>query len=310
MTTVQAGPVSARIPAWDGYCADPFALATPEGFVLYGTDPTVARDDPRVFCLLHSEDLRTWRHVGGALTRLADEPEGAEYWAPEVAHADGTYYLYYSVGAGEVGHALRVAASRSALGPFEDVGVVLTPGLPFAIDASPVQDADGSWWLYFATDHLAGPRPGTVIARARLHHMTELGPVEIVLTADADWQVYQRDRLIYGERRDWHTLEGPSLQYRQGRWWMLYSGGNWQGEGYGVGLAAAASLDGDWAPVGEGPSVLSSASGLLGPGHCSVLLAEGRDFLVFHAWDDARRLRRPHLAPLTWTEQGPVVELG
>ena len=59
-----------------------------------------------------------------------------------MAHADGRYWMYYSRGVGDTGHQLRVASSASPTGPFEDVGDVLTPDLPFAIDPSPYRDRD------------------------------------------------------------------------------------------------------------------------------------------------------------------------
>lgn len=296
-------------PVWDGYCADPFVLATDEGYVMYGTDPGVRARDGRVLVVLHSPDLVHWRRVGGALEPLADEPADAEYWAPEAAAADGTYYLYYSVGSGDSGHALRVASAGSPLGPFRDLGVNLTPDLPFAIDPSPLQDADGNWWLYFATDRLTGKRPGTVLAVAPMHDMTRLGESAVVLTATEDWQRYESDRLMYGARYDWHTLEGPQVVHRDGRYWMTFSGGNWQTENYGVAAAYADHPAGPWTVVGSGPTVLSSAlGGLVGPGHNSLVTGpDGRDRIVFHAWDDARTQRRPHIAPLAWHAGGPRI---
>ena len=294
-------------PVWDGYCADPFVLRTAEGYVMYGSAPALLPDG-RAFQTLFSADLETWTDAGGALEPAAGAPAGTEYWAPEVVAANGLYWMYYSSGVSDVGHQLRVAKATDPLGPFWDVGVILTPDLPFAIDPSPFRDADGSWWLFFATDFLDSARPGTVLAVSAMNDMTSLGETQIVLTAFADWQRYEACRQIYRQVRDWHTLEGPTVVRRGDRYWMTYSGGNWHNAGYGVGLATAERLGGPWTPYGEGAAFLNSAdSGLTGPGHNSLFSADGGNFAVFHAWDPSGTRRRPYIERVTWGVTGPAL---
>ena len=295
MSTLAAQPSP---PLWDGYCADPFVLRAHDGqFVMYGTTP---RELPggRAFQVLVSADLDTWEDVGGALVRPQEESEGTEYWAPEVAYTDGRYWMYYSRGIGDAGHQIRVATSDAATGPFEDTGDVLTDDQPFAIDPSPFRDQAGDWWLFWATDLVEGDRPGTVLAVQRLRDMTRLeGPRTTVLRASADWQRYQRDREMYGGVHDWHTLEGPTaIADGKGGYLLLYSGGNWQTPGYGVAVATAVAPEGPWREdPAQGPVVTSASTGLVGPGHCSVLLGEGgRHHLFLHAWDPTGDRRRPH----------------
>lgn len=298
-------------PVWDGYCADPFVLRTGSGYTMYGSAPGPLADG-RLFQTLTSDDLLTWTDVGGALEPLPNAGPGTEYWAPEVVAAGGAYWMYYSAGIGDQGHHLRVATAEQPAGPFRDVGVDLTPDLPFAIDPSPFLDTDGSWWLYFATDRVAGERPGTVIAVARLISMTSLGEERILLTATADWQRYQAGRAIYGQRLDWHTLEGPQVVERAGHYWMCFSGGNWHHAGYGVGLATAAHPQGPWQQLGDRATWLNSAdTGLIGPGHNSLFTDRaGLVHTAFHAWDEERTRRRPHVARVDWTEAGPRVRTG
>ena len=300
------GVTEVRRPVWDGYCADPFVLGTETGWTMYGSAPA-ALPDGRVFQTLHSDDLVSWTDTGGALEPLAGAVDGTEYWAPEVAFADGAYWMYYSAGVGDKNHHLRVARAAAPGGPFRDVGVDLTPGLTFAIDPSPFLDSDGSRWLYFATDQLSGERPGTVVAVAPLTTPTSIGRHEVVLTATADWQRYQADRMMYGERRDWHTLEGPQVMERLGRYWMCYSAGNWHDGSYGVALATALHPAGPWRPCGEGATFLNSGdTGLLGPGHNSLFVdGAGVAHTAFHAWDDGRTRRSPYVAPVSWAGGSP-----
>jgi hypothetical protein len=110
-----------------GYFADPFVLKTDDGYVAYGTCPERSDEhDDREFLTLTSTDLLTWRSHGGALER-ADPALGADYWAPEVAYADGRWWMYYSIGHDIVGHHIRVAAADHPLGPFTDLGSTSRP---------------------------------------------------------------------------------------------------------------------------------------------------------------------------------------
>ena len=91
-------------------------------------------------------------------------------------------------------------------------------------------------------------RAGTQLAVDVLTTMTSLaGSAQDVLGASADWQIYQRDREMYGSTYDWHTLEGPSVRLHEGTYYCLYSGGSWQTEGYAVSWARASS------PLADGP---------------------------------------------------------
>jgi beta-xylosidase len=294
-----------RQPAYPGYLADPFALRILPGYACYGTGPS---SGDRVFEVLESSDMQDWTSRGHALRRPS-EALGDEYWAPEVAFADGQYWMYYSVGHGIAGHHLRVARSDSPFGPFDDLGIDLTPDERFAIDPHPFRDDDGTWSLFFARDVLDDPRPGTHLAAVRLESMTATaGDVQEVLSPSADWQIYERDRRMYDAIYDWHTLEGPSVVKRGGRYWLTYSGGAWTGAGYGVSWAVADTLDGPWQPAPpDAPLLLQTApDDLLGPGHNSLTTApDGSDVIVFHAWNADGTARQMHVEPIEFTPDGP-----
>jgi GH43 family beta-xylosidase len=294
-------------PVFEDYFADPFVLAVDGGYVAYGTGST---HDGLVFEVLRSPDLERWESAGGALEPLADAPWATDYWAPEVAHVDGTFFMYYSAGTGDAGHRLRVATAERAEGPFRDAGAVLTPGERFAIDPSPFRDDDGRWYLFFAHDVLDGERPGTTIAVDRLVDMTTLaGEPRTLLRATHDWQRFERDRAIHGGTYDWHTLEGPFAVRRGGRLHLLYSGGSWENDTYGVSWAVADDPLGPWHEPRTGPALLRSIPGrLVGPGHCSVVRGpDGEDRLAYHAWDAAGERRQFHLDRLAWGPDGPAL---
>ncbi|MEO6943965.1 MAG: glycoside hydrolase family 43 protein [Lacisediminihabitans sp.] len=289
-------------PIFRGYLADPQLIQVPEGYIIYGSPDPARRQ--RSFEALFSPDLAQWSSLGDVLIPPSAEL-GDDFWAPEVAFEDGRYWMYFSVGHGIAGHHIRVAVAQSPYGPFIDAGVNLTPHETFAIDAHPFRDGDGNWYLFFARDVVDEPRPGTQLAVMRLASMTvPMSTASTVLAPYADWQIYERSRAMYGEVYDWHTLEGPSVIAHDGSYTLFFSGGSWEGEGYGVGTAIAPTPLGPWAPGADcGPHVLSSRNtGLLGPGHCSVLmLRDGTALIAFHAWNKAMTKRQPYLSSLHWS---------
>ena len=296
--------------AHDGYLADPFLFAADGRFFLYGTaDPT--RPAGTAIALV-SDDLEHWTELGPVLHGVPEEL-GRDVWAPEVAAADGAYWMYFSVGRDIVGHHLRVARAERPEGPFHDLGLDLTPGESFAIDASPFRDDDGAWWLFFARDVPDAERRGTHLAVSPLEGMTRLGATSAVLAPDSPWQVFERDREMYGRRADWWTLEGPAAVRRGDDLVLLFSGGSWEGAGYGVSSAVAGAPRGPWRhePADRADVLSTAIAGLPGPGHCSVLTRDdGSSLIAFHAWNPERTVRRPYLADLAWDGAVPRVLVG
>jgi len=274
------------------------------GYVAYGTGAIV---DGRAFEVLRSPDLVRWERAGGALEPLGED-WARDYWAPEVAEADGRWFMYYSVGLEDTGHLLRVAVADAPEGPFRDAGKVLTPHERFAIDPHPFRDADGQWYLYYAHDVLEGDRPGTTVAVDRLVDMTTLeGRPRTLLRASDDWQIFRRAREMYGQVYDWHTLEGPFVCRRDGRYYLFYSGGAWPEPTYGVSYAVAEHPLGPFREPAAGPVVLQTVEGrVLGPGHNSIVTGpDAADWIVYHAWDAARTRRQMWIDRLVWGADGP-----
>lgn len=303
--------VPVRDPVYAGYFADPFLTRFDGRYVAYGSgDPDRGTGDAATFEALVSDDRQSWTSVGSVLTPV-DPSLGRDYWAPEVVREDGSYWMYYSVGHGIAGHHIRVARSDSPLGPFIDEGVDLTPGESFAIDAHPFKDEDGSWYLYFARDVLDRERPGTHLAVVRMTSMTTVDATVVpVLAPDSDWQIFARERPMYGTILDWHTLEGPTVIRALDRYYLLFSGGSWEGAGYGVSYATAPHPLGPWThrAAPEADVLSSSITGLTGPGHNSLLReADGTVRIAYHAWDADLTARRMFIGELRWEGDAPVL---
>jgi beta-xylosidase len=309
-------------PVYGGYFADPFVWKHNDTYYAIGTGELEACGETvgKIFPVLQSSDFFLWRFASSALVRPEREL-GEIFWAPAVAYAEGVFYLYYSVGHGDRGHQLRVAASESPQGPYEDLGrPLLDPvACPFAIDAHPFQDDDGRWYMFYARDFLDtanGFRAGTGLMAARMITMTELeGQGTMVLRARSDWQRFQEQRLIYGRVWDWHTLEGPCPWKHDGRYYCFYSGGCWETDSYGLDYGVAEQVVGPYGDAGNeaGPRVLRTVPNrLMGPGHNTIVVGpDGEtEYLACHAWDRDMKARQMHIGRLIWTEEGPRVGVG
>ena len=77
--------------------------------------------------------------------------------------------------------------------------------------------------------------------------------------------------------------EGPFVVKRDGIYYMTYSANSYESPSYGVGLATAVSLTGQWEKSADNP-ILQFAGSLEGVGHHALFKdADGKDRIVFHS---------------------------
>ncbi len=295
-------------------CPDPFVLKHAGEYWCYCTG---LQAGGRAFGIRHSTDLVRWRAVGSALDPLGEAVVGVPdtcYWAPEVSSHNGLFYLYYSVG-NETHMHLRVAVAEQPAGPFRDAGRRLTAE-PFAIDPHVFVDDDGARYLFYATDYLEHSHIGTGTAVDRLlDPLTPAGRPQPVTRARFDWHVYDPKRVEKGGLR-WHTVEGPFVLKRKGRYYQMFSAGNWQNVTYGVSYAVSDAVmpAGEWQQVSDGAEVLPvlrtlPEAGVFGPGHNSVVRGpDNRElFCIYHRWDPGVNDRVLAIDRLAWVGDELVV---
>ena len=287
---------------------DPFVLKYCGEYWAYCSGPW---HDGRCFGVLHSRDLVRWRALAGAMEPLPDRP--THYWAPEVTYDNGRFLMYYSVGDEEHMH-IRVAVAERPAGPFVDSGRRLTSET-FAIDAHVFVDDDGARYLFYATDFLDRRHVGTGTVRDLLRDaLTTAGQPRPVTLPRYDWQVYDPQRAEKGGVR-WHTVEGPFVLKRKGRYYQMFSGGNWQNTSYGVSYAIGDSIatPDEWSQAANGERVLpilrTLPGQIIGPGHNSVV--RGPDnrqlFCVYHRWSADLDERQMAIDPLEWAGERMLV---
>jgi arabinan endo-1,5-alpha-L-arabinosidase len=316
-----AQPQTYTNPVYAGSMPDPFVLRHRGVYYAFGTTGGERKPDGRIYTVLRSANLVDWEELGGALDPPSPDP-AYQYWAPEVAFDGGTFYLYYSTGGKEEEKfEIRVATSRAPGGPYRDAGVKLLDcdSNRFTIDAHPFRDADGRWYMFYARNFLdreGGAHPGTAIVVDRLVGMTRLaGECRTALRARHPWTLYEANRRmdVYNRTFDWHTVEGAFVRKRGGRYYLFYSGSNWQTPNYGVDYAVAGRVTGPYTGQGAEARVLRGVPGKVrGPGHHSIVTGpDGKtEYFVYHAWDEAMKVRRMCIDRLVWTPAGPRLAAG
>ena len=265
-----------------------------------------------------STDLANWTDLPApfALPEWTTEavPGARGAWAPDISRYDGGYRLYYSVSTfGSQISAMGLATSAT-LDPeapdyaWTDHGPVVTStrGDPYnAIDPNFVTDRDGRAWLSFGSfwgglmlvelDPATGLRkPGAAINNIARRPDNAENAIEAPFIFERDGWYYllaSFDRCCSGVESTYKTVIGRSQEITGP---YVDQGGRSMLEGGGTIIASAEPGD-----------------RFQGPGHPGHFRdSEGRDILVFHAYD-ANHDGRPTLriAELVWNEGWPRVQL-
>ncbi len=258
MVCFAVGLAAAGNPVMDG--ADPDVLLAGESVWLYSTS------GPREqFFAYSSNDLLNWERHGPLLDfrDIRWIPRGKSAWAPGVIEKNDTYYFYYSVGP-KPSH-IGAAWSVSPGGPFVDSGGPLLsdhddPTFE-AIDAMVFTDPNsGTSYLY------AG---GSAGSRLRVFELNR------------DMISFAREITVQNPP---HFTEGAFMHYRSGIYYLSYSHGAWNSDGYSVHYCTASGPVGPWTYRG----VLMASDGIhKGPGHHSFLYNGATEewYIFYHRWD-------------------------
>jgi arabinan endo-1,5-alpha-L-arabinosidase len=306
-------------PVYAGSMPDPSVIRDKGVYYAFGTTGNERLPDGNIFTVLRSRNLVDWEPLGGGLIPPSSNRRH-QYWAPEVTAHEGKFYMYYAMGGIEPEKfELRVAVSSRPEGPYVDNGrkLVDCETNRFMIDPFPFRDDDGQWYLFYArnfTNISEGIFPGTAIVVDRLIDMTRLaGDCRVVVRARHPWTLYQANRRmdVYDRTFDWHTIEGPCVVKHGGKYYCFYSGASYQTTRYGVDYVVADNPLGPYTDQADHPRILHSVPDQVrGPGHHSIVPSpdNGAEYIVYHAWDPAMKIRQMCLDKLIWTPEGPRCE--
>jgi len=291
-------------------------------------DPTIIKANGlyHLFCTSHlrdpaglihwrtSRDLKHWEFKGAVMQGFPDWvktelPDTRGTWAPDIEFHDGLYRLYYSLslfGKNTSRIALLTTPTLDTNDPafgWKDEGVVIRSGADDnfnAIDSNLFIDDDGRQWLvwgsFWSGIQLAEADPATgklkhpVQKRRNIARRPPPGAVEAPVLIKQDGYYYlfvSCDFCCRGVNSTYYTVVGRAKTV----------------------TGPYVDAEGRKLTQGGGTTVLRAemdASGRFkGPGHVDILRDEGRDFIVYHAYDSLNNGRPTlRLNALEWTLAG------
>jgi Glycosyl hydrolases family 43 len=255
--------------------------------------------------IIESTNLTNWNVVGNALPALPSWAAPDATWAPAVAQIGGAYLLYYAAdvaGPGGGEECISVATAAQPQGPFIDQSsspLECQPSLGGSIDPSPFIDTNGNLYLEWKSN--GGTGPATIWSE-------QLNPSGTGFAANAT----PVQLLVPNQTWEGGVVEAPDLVTSGGRYFLFYSGNNWNSANYAVGVATCTGPLGPCTKPLSQP-ILSSSSSVQGPGGESVFTdASGSYWVAFDGWI-AGSVGYPHnrdlfLRRLDLSGATPVVE--
>ncbi|WP_291860637.1 glycoside hydrolase family 43 protein [Marinilabilia sp.] len=245
---------------------DPFIMLYEDTYYAYGTfsDNGIA--------VFTSTDLKNWgipeELTDGLALRKTDVWGDRWFWAPEVYHVNGKFFMYYSAN-----EHICVATSDNPLGPFTQE--IQEPMIydEKCIDNSLFFDESGKPWLYFDRFN-----DGLNIWVAELtEDLLQIKPETMrpCIHVSQEWeQVWPR------------VNEGAFVIQHDGLYYLTYSANSYESQLYGVGFATAETPVGPWTKY-DGNPIFQKPGKLVGVGHSAMFEDKNGNLrIVFHAHKD------------------------
>ncbi|MDR1722535.1 MAG: glycoside hydrolase family 43 protein [Tannerella sp.] len=261
---------------------DPFILLYDGMYYAYGTS------SDNGILVYTSEDLETWKIPENNLALNKDDVWADQwYWAPEVYHINGKFYMYYSAD-----EHICVAVADNPLGPFrQDVRKPMIADEK-CIDNSLFIDDDGKAYLYFDRFN-----DGLNIWVAELEdNLTEIKPetMQACIHVSQEWEeVWPR------------VNEGSFVIKHNGVYYMTYSANSYESPFYGIGVATATSPFGPWKKYENNP-IYQNVGELVGIGHSAMFTdKDGILHIVFHSHNSKVSIhpRLMHISTVTFEKR-------
>jgi beta-xylosidase len=224
-------------------------------------------------------DRMHWKFIGNIFDGDKLPPWGPKnnsFWAPEVHKVGKQYVCYFCMRNNDHRFCIGTGTSTSPAGPFtpQPLPLASDPGFGL-IDPTYFRDpASGRSYVIWKEDKndLTPQQPTGLV-------MQELSPDGLKTTGS-------RHRLIQNDC-PWEgvLVEAPSMIYRNGYYYLLFSGNAYVDDTYAVGVARSQNILGPYEKYPGNP-ILKSSKRYSGPGH-QFLFEEspGRWTMFYHARD-------------------------
>jgi beta-xylosidase len=243
------------------FFGDPFIMLHDGTYYAYGT---ASADGIEVYT---SADLTVWQPAPGRRLALDRKDVWADkwFWAPEVYHVNGKFYMYYSAD-----EHICVATGDSPLGPFRQAEQKPMIAGEKCIDNSLFIDDDGKPYLFFDLFN-----DGLNIWVAEMENNLldiKKETMQKCISVSQEWEeVWPR------------VNEGAFVVKHNGTYYMTYSANSYESPFYGIGVATATHVKGPWTKYDKNP-VYQKAGDLVGTGHSAMFTdKDGKLRIVFHS---------------------------
>ncbi|WP_318311773.1 glycoside hydrolase family 43 protein [Flagellimonas crocea] len=228
----------------------------------------------------------------GVALHVDDVPWAAkQMWAPDAAHKNGKYYLYFPAKGHDDIFRIGVAVSDSPVGPFTPRPEAIKGS--FSIDPAVFEDEDGSYYMYFGglwggqlqrwrTGTYDASQPESPTAHLPKDDETALMPKIAKMTDDLlEFAEEPKDVLLIDENgdpllagdNDRRFFEAAWLHKHNGKYYFSYSTGDTHFICYGIG-------DSPYGPFTYKGKILEPVVGWTS--HHSVCKVEDKWYLFYH----------------------------
>ncbi|WP_035610686.1 family 43 glycosylhydrolase [Haloferula sp. BvORR071] len=278
-----------RNPVIAGDFCDPSVILVGDTYYAVGTSSEWAPFYP----IYTSKDLVNWEQIGPVFAKLPEWASGS-FWAPELYHRNGIFYVYYTARrkADNVS-VIGVATSDDPRKGFTDRGIIREWGSE-AIDGFVFRDDDDKSYFSWKAYGLEKNRPVSLLACEMSDDLLKLTgePFELL---QADGKPISAEGQVMAKHGDWYYL--------------FYSSKGCCGRGcdYQLEVARAKSVKGPWEPSPANP-ILAGGDEWKCPGHGTLLtLPDKRSFFLYHAYNAKENVytgRQGMLDELVWQDNG------
>ncbi len=254
-------------PIFPGWYADPEVAIFDDEYWVYPTF-SAPFDDQVFMDAFSSSDLVNWEKHSKIIEAEDVSWAHRAMWAPSILKKDSKYYLFF--GANDIKNndqpgGIGVAVSDTPEGPFVDllgeplIGEIHNGAQP--IDQFVFQDIDGQYYMFYGG----------------------WGHCNVVkLKDDFTGLVPHDDGEIFKEVTPENYVEGSFMFMRDGKYYFMWSEGEWAGPDYSVAYAIADKPTGPFKRIDK--ILQQDMSIATGAGHHSVLKIPGEDewYVVYH----------------------------
>lgn len=296
---------------------DPVVIKQNDTYYLYCTGPGIS--------CYSSKNMKDWAKEPAVFPEKPLWADGVapdfknHIWAPDISLHNGKYYLYYSVSAFAKNTSAIGVTTNKTLDPrspdykWEDQGIVIQSvpnrDLWNAIDPNLIFDDNGTPWLNFGSfwDGLK---------------MVKLNPDLKSVAKPEEWHTIarrERDFKLPDADPGNAALEAPFIFKKDGFYYLFLS---WdfccRGENstYKVVVGRSKNASGPFVDAsgndlfqGGGTLVIEGNKNWAGVGHNSTYTFDGKDYLVFHAYDSADKGKpKLKIKTIKWQNGWPTVE--